>query len=402
MSAPAVLLLAIVLLALNLRPVMAGLGPLLDLVEADLGLDSATAGLLTTLPVLIMGLGAYAAQGLHRAVGPGRGILAGILLIALGCGGRLICPGGAGMMASALTAGLGIALVQALLPGVIKQGFPAGGALGVGRVMGLYTTAIMSGAALAAATAATLAQALGWRAAMAVWAAPALLAALVWLGLGPSRSPADTGGAQGESPRIGPAAALWSQGRAWLLTAFFGISTSAYTLVLAWLPPYCMAQGLSREASGYLMAGLTAMEVTAGFTVSALIGRFPDRRGPLALTLALALLGLAGLAAAPGTLGMATLGLPCALVLGLGIGALFPLTLILTLDHADGAAKAGRLAAFVQGGGYVLASAMPFLAGAIRDRFADLSHAWALMAVGIAALLALVVRLGPGTYTRLR
>nr|WP_281411207.1 MFS transporter [Rhizobium sp. BK316] len=134
-------------------------------------------------------------------------------------------------------------------------------------------------------------------------------------------------------------------GRTWLLLAFFGVGTGAYTLVLAWLPPFYVQLGRSEDIAGYLLAGLTLVEVLAGPAVSAMINWFPDRRGPLAAALFAILGGLVCLITMP-----LALALPAMILLGLGIGALFPLSLIVTLDHADEPTSAGRLTAFVQGG----------------------------------------------------
>ncbi|KAF2989370.1 MFS transporter [Methylocystis sp. MJC1] len=376
------ILTAIILLALNLRPVMAGLGPLLDLIESSTGLSSAEAGLLTTLPVFLLGLGAFAGGRLRRRFGTKRVIALGIATIALACASRAVWNDAFGMLATAAGAGLGIAVIQALLPGVIKERFGAG----VGRAMGLYTTAIMGGAAFAAATASGLARALDWPGALAVWALPAAVATIGWLALPlASQTTAATLNAMSDP--------LLRKGRAWTLMLFFGIGTGAYTLVLAWLPPYYMSLGQSRDMSGYLLAGLTVAEVLAGLGVSAVIGRFPDRRGPLVAVLLCIFAGLVCLVASP-----LSLALPAVLLLGLGIGALFPLSLIVTLDHVDDPVRAGELAAFVQGGGYIVASLAPFFAGAVRDRFADLSGAWEAMAVAILLSIAIASRLSSSSY----
>jgi CP family cyanate transporter-like MFS transporter len=133
------------------------------------------------------------------------------------------------------------------------------------------------------------------------------------------------------------------------------------------LPPFYVELGCTADVAGYLLAGLAVMEVLAGLIVSAVINRFPDRRGLLAASLLAILGGLGCLIAMP-------LTLPAMVLLGLGIGSLFPLSLIVTLDHADDPARAGRLTAFVQGGGYLIASIMPFAAGWMRSRSDDFSQ----------------------------
>ncbi len=95
------------------------------------------------------------------------------------------------------------------------------------------------------------------------------------------------------------------------------------------------------------------------------------------------------------------LALLACLLLGIGIGALFPLSLIVAMDHLDDPAQAGMLAAFVQGGGYLIASFMPLLAGILRDRFASLTEAWIVMLAGAVVLLALAMRFSPASYRRI-
>lgn len=371
----------IILLALNLRPVMAALGPVLDLIEHDTRLNSAGAGMLTTLPIFLMGVGAYAGSYLHQKIGERAGIALGISLVAMACAARWGWNDSIGMFLTAASAGLGIAMVQALMPGVIKHWFGADS----GRAMGLYTTGIMAGAAFAAASAASLAKMWGWPHALAIWSVPAFLALLIWLSL-----PADRFSPASSQPSRQPS--FFRMPRAWLLAIFFGIGTGAYTLVLAWLPPYFMEHGLSRADSGYLLAALTLVEVIAGLSVSALIGCFPDRRIPLLSILVLILAGIISLLIIPGSHPVV-----CILLLGSGIGALFPLTLILTLDHADTPSQAAGLAAFVQGGGYIIASTMPLIAGIIRDQFSNLSYAWIIMAGGVIALMLMAIRFSPAS-----
>ncbi|WP_415287383.1 MFS transporter [Brevundimonas sp. S1H14] len=380
------LIAAIFALALNLRPAMAAVGPLLDLIEAMTGMDSTTASLLTTLPVAMIGVGALSIRPLRRRLGERMGILLGAVLIALACLARWPFSSAGGLILSAVVVGVGVALIQALAPVVIKRAFPTR----FGTVMGVYTTGIMGGAAVAAATAAGFAEAFGWAVALALWSVPALVAAVVWILA--SRTPAAEepnrlAVAEGTDPEV----PFWKQPRAWALVPILGLGTSAYTLVLAWLPPYYVDMGQARATAGFLLSGMTGAEVLAGVLVSLFIARFPDRRGPMLLAVALALIGLAGLVLTP-----VSLAVPVMLLLGLGIGAVFPLTLILAMDQIDDPVRSGDLLAFVQGGGYIIASLSPLAAGLLRDRLSDLSQAWILMGLGLLVMAAITLTFRPG------
>src|SRR5471032_2173337 len=257
---------AIILLGLNLRPILAAIRPFLDSIQAATGISSTDAGLLTTVPVFAMGLCALAGGQLQKRLGVVRGIGLGIAIISLACALRWPLHGSAGLIATAALGGLGIALVQALLPAFIKRHFPER----AGQLMGFYTTGIMGGAAIAAASASPLAQALGWQVLLALWALPAAAAALLWRRASTSRR--DVSAGTGASLPV-------KASRAWLLMVFFGIGTGAYTLVLAWLPPFYTELGWSAAESGLLLGGLTLMEVLAGLVVSSVINRFPDQIG---------------------------------------------------------------------------------------------------------------------------
>ena len=380
MKRQTLLLLAIILLGLNLRPVLAAVGPLLDRIQLDTHLGHVGASLLTSLPIVIMGLGALAATFLRGRFGERRGIWLGTLLIALACLARGLLPSATPLLISALLAGAGIAFVQALLPGLIKARFSHD----AGRLIGFYSCAIMGGAAFGAALTPWLAQWLGWSWALATWALPAIIACLLWKRAAPEDEPTTSGSAAPLNP--------WRSPRAWLLMAFFGVGTAGYTLVLAWLPPYYTSLGWSAESSGLLLAALTLCEVTAGLLASSLLARCPDRRVLLSFVLVCLLLGLIALVLAP-----LTLVVPICVLIGIGIGALFPLSLVVAQDHLDDPRQTGDLLAFVQGGGYLIAATSPLLAGLLRQYTNNLRLSWLMMAAATLLLMLMAARFKPGS-----
>lgn len=379
-TSPGWRLAAIVLVGLNLRPALAAVGPLLDMIQRATGIGDGAASLLTTIPILLMGLGALSARRLQRVTGITGGVWLGVALIGLACVSRIGAQHAWLLLASACCAGIGIAMVQALLPGFVKAHF----ATRIGGAMGVYSTSIMGGAVLASVVAPFAAAQWGWLAALAGWALPAAVAALAW--------PLASRG--GDALAAGPASASNAQPsrspRAWRLTMFFGIATGAYTLVLAWLPPYYMRLGWSPTAAGSLLGGVTLAEVVAGLTISATIDRLPDRRPALHAAIASLLIGLLVMLAAP-----EALSLPAALLMGAGIGALFPLSLIVTVDHAATPADAASLTGFVQGVGYLIAGLFPFAAGVVRQHLADLTPAWVAMACLCVVLFMLAAGFAP-------
>ncbi|KQY22556.1 MFS transporter [Rhizobium sp. Root482] len=379
---------AILAVSLNLRPAIAAIGPLTGLILDTTGMGSTGIGLLTMLPVFLMGVGAMSVRLLRKALGEKFGIGCGSLILAASCAGRVWLDGAVGLLATAAGAGIGISIVQALAPGFIKRNF----AENTGRAIGLFSTGIVSGAAIAAASAAGLADRFGWAPALALWAAPALLALAIWsVASRPAASEAPASSLSVETP------AFWRHSRSWSLLVFFGIGTGAFMLVMAWLPPFYVERGQSPQTAGYLLAGLTFVEALTALGLAAFIHHFPDRRGPLFTCLVLILAGLACLLIEP-----ISLAVPAVLLLGAGIGILFPLSIIVAIDHVQDPTIAGDFTAFVQGGGYIIASLVPLIAGALRDVFADLSQAWMLMAIGIVGLILLALRYSPESYRTFR
>ncbi|RJL53871.1 MFS transporter [Pectobacterium carotovorum] len=373
----AFLFFTIILLGLNLRPVLAGIGPLLNQIQAATGLDDSMAGMLTTLPVFAMGWCALYGGQLQARLGEYRGITLGIVVIALACSARWWLNSGIALLVSAALAGIGIALIQALVPSFIKLHFGRHSSL----LMGFYTTAIMTGAAFAASSVSPLANVWGWQSALACWGIVALVAAVAWRCIPKAYT------AKQDAVAV---VATRRSGMDWLLMVFFGIGTGAYTLVLAWLPPYYIQLGLDATQSGLMLGGLTLTEVISGLLVSTFINRFPDRRKLLLPILTVMLVGMIGLIVAP-----LTFTYPIIIMLGVGIGALFPLSLIVALDQVTDSHKTGSLMGFVQGGGYILASLMPLLAGFIRQHTAGLEQAWMIMTVGVVVLILMATRFAP-------
>jgi CP family cyanate transporter-like MFS transporter len=200
------LVLGIVLLAANLRPALTGVAPLIGQIRADTGISNGLAGLLTTLPLLAFGMLSPIAPRVARRFGMERVLLASLLVLAAGILLRWAVAVAA-LFLGTVVLGAAIAVANVLLPGLVKREFPEH----AGLMTSVYSTSLGISAALAAGVSVPLAQlaGMGWRGALAVWALPALLAALAWHPqLGRSDRPADL--SAGGSPGVGD---LWRNKR---------------------------------------------------------------------------------------------------------------------------------------------------------------------------------------------
>ncbi|KAB0499893.1 cyanate transporter [Pseudomonas vancouverensis] len=378
------LMFSIVLIALNLRPSMAAVGPLLSAIRGDIALSFSLASLLTMLPVMTMGLAMFFGLRVSQRLGEQRTVLLSLLIIGVATFSRLFLDSAAELILSAMLAGIGIALIQALMPVLIKSRFSDNVAL----CMGLYVTSIMGGAAIAASFAPLVMVSTGsWRIGLAIWAGLAVVALLIW-SVQRAAMPASPS-------KLVRQRSFFANGRAWLLAVFFGLGTASYTCVLAWLAPYYVEKGWSEQQAGLLLGFLTAMEMLSGLLTPAIANRSRDRRVVLMVLLVLIMAGFCGLILSPHNLSLLW---PC--LLGLGIGGLFPMSLIVSLDHLDNPQSAGGLTAFVQGIGYLIAGLSPLLAGMIRDSLGSFEWAWWSLTGVMAVMMLMALRFNPRHYAR--
>ncbi|WP_110946637.1 cyanate transporter [Pseudomonas bohemica] len=379
------LIASIILVALNLRPSMAAVGPLLSAIRGDVPLSFSTASLLTMLPVMAMGLAMFLGMRVAQRFGEHRTIVLSLVIIGVATASRLYLDSTLELVLTAVLAGVGIALIQAVMPALIKSRFSDN----VSLFMGLYVTSIMGGAAIAASFSPfVLAQTGSWRMGLAIWALLALLALGFWFAQR-SAIPQLPAAPQGRQE------SFVGNSRAWLLAIFFGLGTASYTCVLAWLAPYYVEKGWSEQNAGLLLGFLTAMEVISGLVTPAIANRSQDKRLVLAVLLALIMAGFCGLILSPERFSLLW---PC--LLGLGIGGLFPMSLIVSLDHLDNPRRAGGLTAFVQGIGYLIAGLSPLIAGIIRDQLGSFEWAWGSLTAVMAVMIVMVSRFNPKRYAQ--
>jgi MFS transporter, CP family, cyanate transporter len=378
---------AIVLVAANLRTLMASLPPLAETIRADLGLSSAWMGVLTTLPVLCMGLLAPGANQVGRRVGSSVAVGAGVALVLAG----LVVRGAGGgavwsLYAGTLLAGAGIALAGTLLPGLVKAVFPARRA-GLGT--GLTMVAMMGGAGMASAVAVPLAGALGgWSRSLLVWAPLAGLALLAWV---PVERAVHRHTLPEERPDDVSHALPWASVTAWLLAAYLTCQSWQFYSSLAWLAPTYESHGWSARDAGLLMAVFTGSQLVSGLVAPTLLDRVPDARVLLVVAGVLGLAGELGVWLAPDAAPWAW-----ALLLGAGQGAAFALGLVLLVRYAVTPRDSARLTAMAFLVSYTVAAFGPAAMGLVEDATGGFAPVWGLLALVMVPQLVVSLRLAPG------
>src|SRR5215218_944882 len=283
---------AIVGVALNQRPAVVAVAPVLGDLRAETGLSSAMAGLLTTLPVLCFGAFAATAPRLARRIGLETAVALSLVLLVAGIALRLLTPV-ALLFSGSLLAGAAIAFANVLLPAYVKREFMRPGA-----VMGLYSASLNIGAAAGAALTIPLAGALGvdWRWALGTWLVLALAALALWLPV------AGTGHAHRTSEPLPEGQGSWSLLRRPLarqVTAFLGLQSVQFYSIATWLPTLLADSGVPVREGGLLLGLANLVGAAGALLAPAQAGRMRTQR-PLVLAVALAYaVGLGGLLVAP-------------------------------------------------------------------------------------------------------
>ena len=339
---------AVVLVALNMRPAIVSVPPVIDQIRAQFGLSATAAGALTALPVVCMGAFAPLASRATARWGTGPVLAAALALLAVATALRPL-GGVALLFAGTLGVGIGVAVGGALLPALVRARL---GAERLGPATGVYTAALIGGALLAAAGTEPLRAALGgsWRAALALWAVPAILALAVWT----AAADRDRGGSQARTEW-----SPWRSRTAWLVTVYMGGQSLLFYAPLAWLAARYTDLGWSARDAGLLLGLFTVVQLPSALFVPRLAR---DGLGPwVGAATSASVLALGLIAVAPRA------GAAWAVLLGVGAGANFALALTLVARVAPTPADTPRASGMAFLVGYLLASVGPVAVGALRD-----------------------------------
>lgn len=348
-----IVLISLLLVAINLRPALTSVAPILNTIGESLGLSHFLQGVLTTLPVLFLGIAAPLAPKLVRIYGAERSVLFALIVLAITLAVRPY-TGASGMLFSTLLVGSSIGIINVLLPGIVKRDFPTQ----VGLMTGLYTVSLNVGAAAAAGVTEPLRVSLGndWQLALAFWTLPAVIAAVVWfpqMGDKPIKQPGNL------SRKL-----LRRDKLAWQVTTFMGFQSSLAYIVFGWLPTILQDRGLSAANAGYALSVCIMLAIVTALVVPWIGSRMSNQRFVIIASVLLVLLGYLGVFYAP----ISTLWLWIVL-LGLGQGGSFALALTILALRAPNPKTASDLSAMAQGFGYIIAALGPLLVGIIHDAF---------------------------------
>jgi CP family cyanate transporter-like MFS transporter len=387
----ALLVIGILILGFNLRAAITSLPPVFPELQSALQLSASNLALLAAIPVLCFGVFSGVAAPLSRRFGEERVLGVALLLLATGLLLRGLSPTVL-LVPGTVVAGAAIALMNVLLPSLVKRRMPER----AGLLIGLYLLMLSAGAIVASVIAIPVFTAAGGtvhggdvtagsaaiRLTLALWAGPALVAAIVWVpqlrhrtlpeaAVPPGRPlaathtgqvPADIAGSGQVAARRHGALAIGRSALAWQVTLFMGLQSLTYYATLSWLPTMFRDRGVSAAHAGDLLALMNLGNAVTALVIPMLAQRAADQRRLAAWSMLATGAGLAGAVFGPAHFAVAFI-----LVLGLGQGATLGLSIFYTMARAPEPVTAASLSAFAQGVGYLIASAGPLVVGFLHE-----------------------------------
>ena len=413
-SIPWFVLAGVLVAALSMRGPIVAPTPVLRDIENDFGIGSATAGLLTTAPVLMFALLTPVAAFVIRRAGAELALMLSLSGVLLGTVIRAI-PGFGWMLAGMFVIGAAVTIGNVVIPVIIRRDVPAAR---VGVVTAAYVATLNVGSLITSLLTAPLATLIGWPGALLAWSLLTIAGIVLWgAHLRRSRRDGDRWGERysGDEPEgavardldpttlTGPLPVA-ARGRTervmirrpvtWLLLFAFAGQVMIYYALSTWLPTITADElGLDAAAAGALASLFQGAGIIGAFLVP-LLARFTPAIVPT-LTICVSFLVLTvGMLLAPELTWLwLTIG-----ALGHAGGFVVIFTALVVVSRSDN--EAAGMSALVQGGGYGIGALGAPIMGALHEATGGWTVPLAMM-VGVAVLYC-VALLAAGAAARSR
>jgi len=369
----------IVLVAFNLRPAITSVGPLIGMIQEDIGLAHWSAGLLMSFPLLVFAAMSPIVPKLANRLTNEGALLVGLITLLIGIGIRSI-PMTFFLFTGTLFIGIGITFGNVLLPAVVKDKFPQK----FGLMTSVYSTSMGLVASLASGVSVPLAKdlSLGWQGALIIWGIPAVIAILLWTYL----QKFNHGNDASVKRVVSSSTEMWHSPLAWQIAIFMGFQSFLFYVTISWLPEILQSHGISVGTAGWLLSITQLVGLPASFFVPVIAGRYRSQVWIALILGILSIFGYAGL-----LLGSSYPILIISIVLiGIALGGNFPLALSYIGLRSRNANRAVELSGMTQTTGYILAAIGPLLIGYLFD----MTHLWTIPLIALTLISVIMLIFG--------
>lgn len=369
------LLIGVILVGSNLRVPITSVGALITFIREDLGISNATAGMITTLPLIAFAILSPFAPKISKRIGMERTIALSLVVLLIGIILRSITGISLLFIGTALI-GLAIAIGNVLIPGIIKMNFP----LKIGLMTGIYAVFMNIFGALGSGLSVPISSIgnLGWRGALAIWGVLTVIALLIWL---PQLRKSHKVTSEATEVETKEKNNLLRSPLAWGVTLFMGGQSLGFYTLIAWLPDILNSSGYNANTAGWMVFLMQAALIPTTFVMPVIAEKVQNQVGLAIGTASLFIIGFGGLLIGSGVL------VPLwAILLGIAGGSGFSLSMMFFTIRTDSGEEAAELSGMAQSFGYLLAAVGPVLVGVLHD----ISDGWTLpllFLIGIAIVI---------------
>ena len=372
----------IVFVAFNLRPSITSVGPLIGIIRDDVGLSNWSVGLLTSLPLVAFAILSPIVPKIGIQLTNERTMLIGLILLLIGVSVRSVSMVSF-LFIGTLFIGLGIAICNVLLPGVIKEKFPTKVAL----MTSVYSTSMGIFSAIASGLSIPFAvgMGLGWQISLLIWGIPAFIAIIIWIYIvkkDRKQKSVDVSYVHTPGNRI------WKSPLAWQVAGFMGLQSFLFYVSVSWIPEILLDYGVSISTAGWMLSFILFIGLPASFIVPMIAGRFKSQSGIVLVMGLFSITGYGGL-----LLGNSfTVMVISSILIGITLNGSFALALAFLGMRARNARQAAELSGMAQSIGYVLAAIGPMFIGYLYD----LTNMWTVPLLTLIGVACFVILFGMG------
>lgn len=382
----------IIAISFNLRPAITSVGPLIGTIRDDVALSNGSAGLLTSLPLIAFAIMSPFAARLGNRYSYEGAMLIGLFLLLIGISIRPVSVSFL-LFGGTFIAGLGIAILNVLLPGLIKDKFP----LKVGLMTGIYTTTMGIVAATASGLSIPIAGSFerGWQVSLFIWTIPAILAIIIWLYL-KSKSQQSKKNVNNRQVKYAQPTGnrIWRSPLAWQIAVFMGLQSFLFYVTISWLPEILYSKGLTMETSGWMLSFTQFIGLPASFIIPMLAERLKSQRIIIIVLALFYFSGFVGILLSNNF----TIIVISSIFIGIPLSGIFALALALLGMRARTSRDASELSGMAQSVGYVLAAIGPIFIGFLFDLSGNLNLPITAILITIIILLIFGLLVGKERY----
>lgn len=378
----ALLVIGVIFVAFNLRPAITSVGPLVGIIRDDIGFSNWSVALLTSLPLIAFAFMSPLAPKIANKLSNEMTLALGLLVLIIG-----ICLRSISVVffifLGTLGVGVGIAICNVLLPGVIKEKFPAKVAI----MTSIYTTSMSIFATTASGVSIPLSEGLGlgWQLALLIWVVPAAIGFIIWLIVYKRNNRlADAEPMKFFETQKG--SGIWKSNLAWKVALFMGFQSFIFYVTISWLPELLMDGGMEQATAGYMLSYFQFLGIPVSFIIPIIAIKMQSQR---LLVIVINVLYVIGIICLLMESSFWVIIFAITLI-GIASSANFALSLSFLSMRAKNAKDAAELSGMAQSIGYILAAIGPMFIGFIYD----ITHAWTIPLLLLIILAFIIIYVG--------